>query len=151
MKKIIFFALLLTAHLAYGQKVTGIFLILDIDLSNCDNKYVLLNSLSEHCLSNEPAIKFQEFAGVSEIYFHPTEKKRLLDIYLTPKGSKLLKTIVTKLGYKEIAVVVGGKLVTVIKVDGSYRTRSISIWDQYDTKTLAWIHKNLAKRVPKPG
>lgn len=151
MRGIIFFVLLLVSEIASGQKATGIFLTVDTNLSNCKNKYVLLNGLTEHCLSNEPAIKFEEFAGVSEIYYHPTEKKRLLDIHLTPKGSKLLKTITTTLGYKEIAIVVNGKLVSVIGVDGAYRTRSISIWDQYDTKTLEWIHKSLIKHIPRPG
>ena len=151
MKRIIFFVVVLTSEIAAGQKTTGIFLTLDIELSNCKNKYVLLNRLTEHCLSNEPAIKFEEFAGVSEIYYHPTEKKRLLDIHLTAKGSKLLKTMITQLGYKEIAVVVNGKLVTVMQVEGSYSTRSVSIWDQYDTKTLEWIHKSLVKHIPRPG
>ena len=151
MKTIVFSVLILIAEIASGQKVTGIFLPSGIDLSNCKNKYILLNKLTEHCLSNEPAIKFEDFAGVSEIYYHPSEKKRLLDIHLTTKGSKLLKTIITSLGYKEIAIVVNGRLVSIIRVDGSYRTQSISIWDQYDTKTLEWIHKSLVKHIPRPG
>lgn len=151
MKKIVFFVLILICEIAAGQKITGIFLTLDVDPSNCNNNYQLLNRLDEYCLSNEPAIKLEEFAGVSEIYYHPSEKKRLIDIHLTAKGSKLLKTIITSLGYKEIAIMVSGRLVSVINVDGAYRTNSISIYDQYDTKTLEWIHKNLTKRIPRPG
>ena len=151
MKGIVVFVLMLVSEIGLGQKTTGIFLTVDTDLSNCKNKYLLLNMLTEHCLSNEPAIKLDEFAGVSEIYYHPTQKRRLLDIHLTPKGSKLLQTIITSLGYKEIAIVVNSKLVSVIKVDGSYSTRSISIWDRDDTKTLEWIYKSLAKRIPSPG
>ena len=151
MRGIVVFVIMLVSEIGLGQKTTGIFLTVDTDLSNCENKYLLLNRLTGHCLSNEPAIRFNEFAGISEIYYHPIQKRRLLDIYLTPKGSKLLQTIITSLGYKEIAIVVNSKLVSVIKVDGSYSTRSISIWDRDDTKTLEWIYKSLSKRSPSPG
>ncbi len=151
MKRVIFFALILISELAPGQKHTGVYLIFNVEISQCQNRFKVFNGETEFCLSNESAIKFEDFAGVSDIYFHPTLQKRSIDIYLTDKGSKRLETIISKLGYREIALVVNGRLVTVINITGPSNTKSILIWDRYDTNTLSWLHKSLIKNLPTSG
>ncbi|MDN5211156.1 hypothetical protein QQ020_03815 [Fulvivirgaceae bacterium BMA12] len=151
MKQVILFTLILISELASGQQRTGVYLIFNVDISQCQNRFKVFNGEAEFCLSNESAIKFEDFAGVSDIYFHPTLQKRSIDIYLTAKGSKRLQTIISKLGYREIALVINGKLVTVININGPSNTKSILIWDRYDTNTLGWIHRSLAKNLPTSG
>jgi len=109
----------------------------------------LLNAESMYCILEEPIIEFDSFEKVTEMAYDSLFEMRNFRIILTPKGAKYVNNIAAQLPNQKLALVVNGILVSIIDLYGIYNARTIVIWDQFDSQSMDWIHRNLVNSVTK--
>ena len=144
----VIFFIILIPHIAQSQKPTGIFLTRKSQ-GHCTNKKELLNRREYFCLEEKSIVTSADFAAISDIYFETQKGKRNIDIILTPNGSKIVNAYASTFKFGELAVVVKGKLVSIVNIGGASNIKTITVWDRFDSKSVKWIHKNLMASVSK--
>lgn len=149
LKIIVLAALLMGNLMAMGQARSGIYLTTNLDLEICDHKMKLLNEKTVFCVSEEPILEVTAFENISEISYDSVFQMRQFKITLTALGATHVNTVAEKLPDHKMAVVVDGKLISVINLSGIYNARSIVIWDEFDSHAMEWIHKSLMDDVGK--
>ena len=131
----------------WAQAKTGIYITIDQPEETCDRNIKLLNSNLVYCISQEPIIELNMVEDISDITYDSVFQMRSFRIKLTSQGSKRVSAVATKLPNHKMAVVVNGILISILDLDGIYQTRTIVIWDAFDSEAIQWIYENLKDQV----
>lgn len=148
-KSILLTVMMFNSVLIIGQARSGIYITTNLDMEICDHKMKLLNAKSIFCVSEEPILELDAFESISGISYDSVFKMRQFKIILTPLGASHINAVATKLPGHKMAVVVDGKLISVINLSGIYNARSVVIWDEFDSHAMDWIHKSLVDDISK--
>ncbi len=133
----------------FSQARTGIYITVNIDMEHCDQIVKLLNRETLYCLSQEPIIEPKSFESIGEIKFDSVFNMRQFKIRLTKDGGKQVSALAQKLPQHKLAIVVDGILISLLNLEGIYSSRTIVIWDEYDSHAMDWIHESLQSQVNK--
>lgn len=129
----------------------GVYLPLDIDKKNCQQKTKMVNSNEVFCLAGSPVIKQAEFKWISDIYYEPTQKVKVFDINLSGEGRNVLKTLTSSFPNKQLVVVVDDRIVSAPTIKQVVTSGKIKIWEEIQGRQLKRIHRQLKKQLSLQG
>lgn len=141
-----FIAAALTGFIKISAKPSpGLYLIVE-EAFHCPQQLMMTEG-SIHCLEKSPILKITEFMAVGEIYKSGgVDQIRNMDINFSPEGVRIFEALIKAFPHRKIALVIGGKIVSIIRIDGVSRVNRLVIWDRYDSSFEA-IHKKIKKAI----
>jgi hypothetical protein len=132
----------LTIFSGYAQDNTGFYIQIEKKIS-CPQEVKTFDEVQTFCIPAKPILDRTVFTSISEIQIDAVHKRKHIDLFMSPKGSALLKTVVNSLPNATIILVVENRVVGFLKNKDIAGGTFVRIDSDLVSKQIEWIHDKL--------
>ena len=144
MIRIILFAIAVLGVSPSQEKATTGFYIMIAEKGNCPQLFATRDKKQTYCVPRKPILDQGIFVSITEVKIK--EKRKYVDLYLSPKGMETLKSLVKNLPNATLILVVDDSVIGVLK-NTDVVGRFIRIDSDILSQELEWVHEHISARL----